>query len=135
MSLARPPHLVSRQMGGRAFSEPLVILRTSGARDKTGEWTETETREETTCATAPAGTSGSSGGRVRQLMEGGVRLDAMRDFWTVEDLRPAVEEASDGTGGSAGDIVVFEGERYRIDSTARWGGFSESLGIRQEGQG
>ena len=126
MSLKRPNHLAQRQVVGRAFSEKLTLIRTVGSRNYFGEYTEVEQLFSTVCATAPA--SGNDA-RVRQLTEGGVQLDALRIFWTTQDLNAVVE------GHSAGDIVEFEGERFRIRLTQRWGSFSESIGQRQEGQG
>ena len=126
MSIKRPAHLTRRQIAGRAFSEGVVLIRlTGGGRNKFGEWQATETPADTVCATAPA--SGDDA-RVRELMEDGVHLEAMRIFWTVEALNPAVE------GSSPGDILVFESERWRVRSTKRWGGFSESLAVRQSPQ-
>ena len=126
MSLKRPNHLAQRQVVGRAFSEKLTLIRTVGSRNNVGEYSEVEQLFPTVCATAPV--SGNDA-RVRLLTEGGVQLDMMRVFWTVQDLDPVVE------GHSAGDIVEFEGDRFRIRLTQRWGSFSESIGVRQEGQG
>ena len=126
MSLKRPTHLAQRQVVGRAFSEKLTLIRTVGARNSFGEYTESEQLIPTVCATAPA--SGNDA-RVRLLTEGGVQLDALRLFWTTQDLNPVVKDHS------AGDIVEFDGERYRIKLTQRWGSFSESVGVREEGQG
>ena len=127
MSLARPQHLVDRQITGRAFSEEISVLRTAGAYNDDGEYVETDIPADTLCATAPPSTQDA---RVRELTEGGVKLEAMRLFWTAEDLRPASSE-------TAGDIVVFpreDGERFRVRMTQRWGDFSESLAVRQEAQ-
>lgn len=126
MSLQRPDHLTARQMQGRAFSEAISIIRTAGDYNAYGEFEETETPSPSLCATAP-----STGQRPqeRRLMEGGVALSDMRIFWTVEALDPLVE------GQSAGDLVEFGGERFRIRASDNWGGFSESIGVRQEGQG
>ena len=126
MSLRRPRHLVRRQIRGRAFSEPINLYRVDGERNNRGQLVETVGPAiPTKCATAPA--SGSDA-RVRELMEGGVDLGAMRNFWTVEDVNPAEE------GGGRGDIIEFLNERYRVQSTQRWGGFSESLCILAEEQ-
>ena len=66
---------------------------------------------------------------MRVLIEGGVQLDAIRQFWTVEDIA-VVDE-----GHSAGDLFAYEGERWRARATGRWGGFSDTIAVRQEGQG
>ena len=125
MSLARPSHLVHRQVSGRAFGEEAQLLRVTGQRNDYWEYQESTNQVDIMCATAPP-TAGDP--RVRVLMEGGVQLEAMRMFWTAENLEPVQED------GGAGDIVIYAGERWRIRSTQRWGGFSESIGVRQEGQ-
>ena len=125
--LRRPQHLVRRQISGRVFSEPLTIVRSHGARNAFGEYVERETTLETLCATAPV--AGVSQDIIRELTQGGVQLDAIRVFWTVEDLNPVVE------GRDAGDKLVYLGERYRVHLTQRWGGFSETVCKREEGQG
>ena len=124
VAIARPAHLTRRQVTGRAFGETATLIRTSGSRDQTGVYTETETREDLDCATAPASEFSS---RVRAIMEGGIQLDAIRMFWHETDLHPASD-------GASGDLIEYAGDRYRVRSTQRWGGFSQSLGVRQEGQ-
>lgn len=128
MSLKRPNHLAQRQVVGRAFSEKLTLVRTVGSRNVHGEYTEVEQLFPTVCATAPIPSGSAGDARVRLLTESGVQLDGLRIFWTTQDLNPVVE------GHSAGDIVEFNSERYRIRLTQRWGSFSESIGVRQEAQ-
>ena len=125
MSIQRPTHLVQRQAIGRAFGESAQLVTVTTSVNDFGEPTTTETSAAITCATAPP--PGKDDARVRQLMEGGIALEAMRLFWTVETPRSVADD-------SAGDIIVFEGERFRVHSVAPWGGFSESVGVRQEGQ-
>ena len=126
MSLQRPTHLDVRQIRGRAFSEPLTIQHTQAEFNVYGEPSESvEAESVTLCATAPP--TGREDARVRVIMEGGVQLDAIRIFWTVETLH------SVGDHGP-GDILIFEGERWRVHGTQRWQGFSESIAVRQEGQ-
>ena len=129
MSLKRPNHLAQRQVVGRAFSEKLTLIRTVGSRNDFGEYAEVEQLFPTVCATAPISAGAAGDPRLRLLTEGGVQLNMLRLFWTTQDLNPVVEHHS------AGDIVEFDGERYRIKLTQRWGSFSESVGERQEGQG
>ena len=73
MSLKRPNHLAQRQIVGRAFSEKLTLVRTVGARNSFGEYTEVEQLFPTVCATAPV--SGSDARARLILEEGGVQLD------------------------------------------------------------
>ena len=99
MSLKRPTHLDERQMRGRAFSEPLTILHIEAEWNVYGEaQTSVEKRTETLCATAPP--TGREDARVRVVTEGGVQLDAIRIFWTVETLHPVGDHGS-------GDILIF----------------------------
>ena len=125
MSLKRPAHLAARQIRGRAFSEPITILRTEGEFNVYGEYHESTTSIVTKCATAPVT---STDARVRVLAEGGIALEAMRYFWTVEDVESVKE------GESPGDIIEFVGEMWRVKDTQRWGSFSESLAVRIENQ-
>ena len=127
MARQRPTHLVERQARGNAFGEAATLVRITGVRDEHGEWAATETETAITCATAPASTEDA---RVRELMEGGVQLDEIRLFWTVE----TVTVQSDGAAPSQGDAIAFAGERYRAHSTKRWRGFSETVGVRIEAQ-
>ena len=125
MSLKRPNHLAQRQVVGRAFSEKLTLIRTVGARNSFGEYTESEQLIPTACATAPV--SGSDA-RARLILEEGVRLEAVRYFWIIEVIDPVVEDHS------AGDILLFENERWRVRAVQKWGGFVEALAVRQEPQ-
>ena len=85
------------------------------------------TPTDTTCSTAPA-SSNNADPRVRLLTEGGVQLDALRQFWTSEELTPAL------AGSSAGDILIWGSQRWRVRSTGRWGSFSDTIGERMENQ-
>ena len=125
MSIQRPTHLTNRQIRGRMFGEPATLLTVTTSVNDFGESADSEAPAPITCATAPP--PGKEDARVRQLIEGGVALEAMRLFWTVETPRSVADD-------SAGDIIVFEGERFRVRSVAPWGGFSESVGVRLEGQ-
>lgn len=123
--LTRPQHLVDRQIA-HTFAEDATLIRSRGSYDENGEWVEDpETETAIKVATSPVS---SNSERARQAAADGIRLDSLRLFWTRESLDPAIDDES------AGDIVVYDGERYRISESARWGGFSESVGQRQEGQ-
>ena len=109
------------------FSEDARIVTVTTEVNEFGEPTHTESEEAIKCATAPP--TGNEP-RVRELIEGGVLLEAMRNFWTVQDLRPVQY----GNTGTAGDIIEYQNERWRVTETQRWGGFSESLCVRIEKQ-
>ena len=98
--LERPLHLTRRQITGRMFSEDARIVTVTTEVNEFGEPTHTESEEAIKCATAPP--TGNEP-RVRELIEGGVLLEAMRNFWTVQDLRPVQY----GNTGTAGDIIEF----------------------------
>ena len=53
-------------------------------------------------------------------------LKAIRYFWTVEEVHPVAYDEGPG------DIMVYAGERWRVQSTQRWGGVSESVAVRLE---
>ena len=125
MSIQRPTHLVQRQSVGMAFGEDATLITVLTGVNDFGEPTSTETSAPITCATAPPSTKDDP--RVRKLMEGGVAFEALRLFWTVETPRPVADD-------SAGDIIVFGGERFRVHSVAPWGRGSECVGVRIEGQ-
>ena len=125
MAITRPAHLTRRQIGGRAFGERADLIRTVGMRNEYGEFESTETSTPIDCATSPPERRDD---RVRVLTEGGVQLDALRAFWTVEDVITSVDDTNPG------DIILFANERWRARMTERWGGFSDTLGVRIEGQ-
>ena len=125
MARVRPRHLRDRRITGQAFGERATLIRTATARNSYGESTETEASGvDVACATAPveAGTP-----RARAITEGGIRLDATRLFWLLDAVEPV-------GNASAGDLIVYGGERYRVSESQPWGHFWEVLGVRQEGQ-
>ena len=125
MAIQRPAHLTARQIRGRMFGESATLITVITSTNAFGEPAQADVSAPITCATAPP--SGKDDPRVRQLIEGGIALEAMRLFWTVETPRSVAAD-------SAGDIIVYAGERWRVRSVAPWGGFSEVVGVRQEGQ-
>ena len=127
MSIQRPAHLAHRQSIGRAFGELATLITVTTTCNDFGEPEHAEAPAPITCATAPPTTRDNP--RVRQLLEGGVALEAMRMFWTVEQPRSVADD-------SVGDIIVFPvgGERWRVHSVGPWGRGSECVGVRIEGQ-
>ena len=121
--LSRPPHLLRRQITGRAFSETCTIIRTTGAHTDDG-WVSTETREQIRCVTTPMLRDNT---RSRLIRKAGIQLEAARLLWTIEDLTPAADD-------SAGDFVEYAGDKYQVQLTERWGGFSESVLLRVESE-
>ena len=105
--------------------QPAVRIARLGHRDEHGEWRTTETETPIEAVTAPAG--GRAGGRIRELTEAGVQLEAIRQFWTTSDLTPADEN-------TAGDHIMWGGERWQIEGVDRWGDFLEATAVRREQQ-
>ena len=120
--LDRPDHLDTRQVSGRTFSEEIQLYRSTGTRNEHGEWTDSETSEEIKASVAPPNAGDS---RVRELMQGGVDLSDMRLFWTATELQPQ-------TDNSAGDVLLYKNERFRVMKVSSWGTFTEALAVRQE---
>ena len=112
VSLQRPTHLTNRQIRGRAFGEAATLVTVTTTVNDFGEPVQAEVEAAITCATAPP--PGVNDSRIRQLQEAGIALSAMRMFWTVEQPRPVAND-------SAGDIIVYGGERFRVHSVAPWG--------------
>ena len=114
----------------RLFDETAQLIRVTGQRVRGGKYESTEADPVTiNCATAPA-TSATSNTRVRALAEGGIQLSDVLVIWTTDVLQPVIE----GDSGGPGDIIVHGGERWRVDETSRWDGFSETVLRRIEGQ-
>lgn len=134
MGHQRESHFDARTVAD-TWAEAAVIVRTGGDIDDNGYWVETETRSDVMLTTAPPPREDS---RVRQLIEGGVLLEALRLFWTIDEVSPATDitadEDGDIEGGSAGDIIEWGGERWRVQMTDRWDGMSETMAVRIEGQ-
>ena len=126
--IQRPQHLVRRQVRGRMFGEDATLVTVGTSVNDFGEPSSTETAADIGCATAPARKDDA---RVRRIAEGGIALEAMREFWLSETPRSVADEES------AGDIIVWprvNGERFRVHSVEPWGGFSAVIGVREEGQ-
>lgn len=122
----RPAHLRRRQVNGQAFGEAATLIRTQGAFQN-GVWTEAETPQDISCATAPM--SGTDA-RAAELTEGGVQLSAVRLFWLSERVVPASDNPP-----SAGDLIVYKAERFRVRGVAPWeDDFFEAVGVRQDDQ-
>ena len=108
--------------------ETATLITVHTRNNDFGEPVQAEVPAPLTCATAPPSGQGENP-RIRQLMEAGVALEAMRVFWTVETPRPVADD-------SEGDIIVWPvgGDRFRVHSVAPWGRLSECIGVRIEGQ-
>ena len=112
---------------GQAFGENATRLSFSGgARNTSGEWVDGAPREEAIrCASAPMTTQDEA--RLRELGVDGITLAGGRRFWTTTTLVSV-------DGESAGDLIVYDSERWRVVSVQRWEGFVEAYAQRQEPQ-
>ena len=126
MATQRPQHLTRRQVQGRAFGQAATLLTVTTTVNQFGEPGSTETQQDILCDTSPPSRGDSE---VRLLAEGGIAFGSMRKFHLVEDVRPVGYSAD-----TEGDIIAYEGERFRVHSVERWGGFNAVLGVRIEGQ-
>lgn len=126
----RPAHLAARPVTGRLHNQPLTIITPTTTRDSTGRGTVTEAQRTTSGATAPPSQRAA---RVRELMEGGVQLNAMRHFWVTVPVNPVLDPHGE-TPGSPGDLILWDGQRWRVDSAQDWGRFTQVLAVREEGQ-
>ena len=86
MSLQRPRHLAARSIRGSGYSEQVKLIRVV---DQCDEWGRPQADQETTtdslAATYPPIRRDP---RVREVLDKGVRLSALRMFCTVETLDP-----------------------------------------------
>ena len=125
MSLQRPDHLQTRPFLKHRFGEDAQLISVTTTLNDFGETSTSETTIDICCATAPPSNGDP---RVRRITEGGVPLEALRLFWMEEEPRAA------GRDETAGDIIVFNSERWRVTEVQRWGGFNEVLATRLENQ-
>lgn len=120
--MRRPGYTRSRAIKRSFFSEKLTIRREEGRRVQ-GIWSLANSDTETTGSTAPPDAGDA---RVRRVLEeqGGLRLEAMRLFWTVEAL--------DGPSGtSRGDLVIWDGQLWRVVNSRPYGDFWEAFCQRE----
>ena len=103
-----------------------MLLRPRGAYNDDGEWVvESSTQVPIMVSTVPVSGNARGDGLIRRLLEGGVQLDATRLFFTVEDLVPT-------DGDTAGDFLLYRGQRWRVRQSQRFAHYSESLCVRVE---
>ena len=127
MKWDRPPGYDTRQVGGYAFGESAVLIReASGSRNEYGEWIAGAASErEIEVGSEPPFKEDFSRHRITE--EGGLRLHDMRNFFIGEALHPAGRD-------TIGDILRYDGERYRVMSIQAWGSHWEAIAERIEPQ-
>ena len=117
----RPAHLSARQATGRAFSETARLERaTTEWDDDSGEHRTVYDGADLRCSTAPPGAG-------RDQTEAGVGAEGLRTFWLD---RPATAASLAGPG----DVIVWQGQRWRVAEIDDWGAFIEARAVRQEPQ-
>ncbi|MBF2755716.1 MAG: hypothetical protein ISN29_10745 [Gammaproteobacteria bacterium AqS3] len=113
--------LQTRQINGNAFGEDLIILNTNQERDEWGELVPAAVvKTSTKCSTNPISADDE---RLGDLQESGVRLEGVREFFTVEPLDVRKKQE-----------IEWMGEKYIAVQTANWGHFNATIGIRKEVQ-
>lgn len=103
-----------------------LIKQAAGDYNEYGEWVPgAETSSAITVESAPP-----SGARVRDIQPDGARLQDWRTFWLYTDVEPLRV----GTGQTDGDVVQYDGIRYRVRHVAdyRPHGPVEVLGVRPD---
>lgn len=110
----------------RRFAVPMVLIRTETTENEYHEVGEADTvRIDIMAATAPMTGVERTIRRVPQ--ESGVRLEGDRWFWVEQAVSPVYQM-------SPGDVIEYEGERYRVGDTEPWGPFTTIIGERIETQ-
>ena len=108
------------------YRESATLIKQAAGSRVAGVWTPgAETSTAITVESAPP-----SGARVRDIQPDGARLQDWRMFWIYTDVEPLRV----GTGQTDGDVVLYDGIRYRVRHTAdyRPHGPVEVLGVRPD---
>ena len=120
----RPAGLLSRI----ARDPATLIRRAVGVRDQYGEWIEgAETSTDIQVNAQPPPGKDRWSNRVRELEEGGLRLQGALVFYTPTELRAAGE-------GVGADTVEHDGTTYTIVAVEKWPGHFAALASRVEPQ-
>ena len=118
---------MSRPFTSRRFQEPAVLVRQEPGQRVNGRWEPgTETRTDITLVSAPPDAA-----KIRDVLPEGARLSESRTFWTGGVEVKPVRVGSDATEG---DVIEYQGIRYRAYQVEEWPGFVEVLGVREEEQ-
>ena len=120
----RPAGLLSRI----ARDPATLIRRAVGVRNQYGEFVEgAETSQDILVNAQPPPGKDRWSNRVRELEEGGLRLEGALVFYTRTELRAAGE-------GVGADVVELRGTTYTIVAVEKWAGFFAALASRVEPQ-
>jgi len=115
---------VARRLARSPFRRPAVLRRqTPGHRNDRGRFVPGKVVDIAVMAvTAPLG------GEERQVLPEGLRERDVRSFWLTERV-DAVRQGSTGTGG---DQIVYDGVTYQLFQVQAWGGWYECVGVAQQ---
>ena len=120
----RPAGLLSRI----ARDPATLIRRAAGVRNQYGEFVEgAKTSQNILVNAQPPPGKDRWSNRVRELEEGGLRLEGALIFYTRTELRAAGE-------GVGADTVEHAGTTYTIVAVEKWAGFFAALASRVEPQ-
>ncbi len=125
--MRRPTWTNDRQIAHSLFTDTCLLIRRNAQRDSRGLPIVTDdTPRQIPCLSAPQFMPFTP---IRQRIpeEGGVRLEAVRILWTLE---PMIASAN----VRAADRIIWHGETWHIHMTQDWGGYSESVLVRNEVQ-
>ena len=118
-----------RPISASRWAEPATLIQqTPGDDNQYGEWM---SGEEVSTPLRLVSAPPSMAIR-RDVLPEGARLTDWRTFW----LEPAAKPLRVGAGQTDGDVIVYEGLRYRLRHVNDWtpDGCIEALGVREEGQ-
>lgn len=115
---------LDRVLSGALFGEDVVLIRHGAViRNKHGEATQAKTETAIRAATEPLSRTDS---RVAALIDGGIRLQDAREFFTFESIDVAAQEQV--------RYPAVGGETFTAHSTARYPRFSATIFVRDEVQ-
>ena len=119
---------MTRPFTSRRFLEVATLIQQEPGRDNDyGEWVPgRETRTEVTVVSAPPDAA-----KIRDVLPEGARLSNSRTFW-IESVE--INPVRVGANAAEGDVIIYQGIRYRANHVEEWPGFAEVLGVREEGQ-
>ena len=112
----------------RRHGENATLIRQEPGRRVRGKWQPgAETATVISIVSAPP-----SAATRREVLPEGARLQDWRTFWFDAPAEPLQV----GEGQTDGDVVLYQGVRYRLRHVNDWTphGFVEALGVREEGQ-
>ncbi len=107
--------------------EPATLIRQEPGQRVNGRWVPgQEVLTDITAVSAPPDAA-----KMRDVLPEGTRLSESRTFW-IEGVE--IESVRVGANATEGDVIEYDGTRYKAHHVESWPGFVEVLGIREEAQ-